>query len=75
MPNCISKMMTLGMTLQEGILKSTVSPAKAIGRFPEIGTLSEGQTADIAVFAVEERCLCLQRCVAQEADGHQEAGR
>jgi len=50
MPNCISKLMNLGMTLQDGILRSTLSPAKAIGRFPEIGTLSEGKVADIAVF-------------------------
>jgi dihydroorotase len=50
MPNCISKLMNLGMTLQDGILRSTVSPARAIGRFPEIGTLGEGKVADIAVF-------------------------
>jgi dihydroorotase len=50
MPNCISKLMNLGMTLQDAILKSTVNPAKAIARYPEIGTLGEGQVADIAVF-------------------------
>jgi dihydroorotase len=50
MANCISKMLNLGMELKDAILRSTVSPAKAIGRFPEIGTLSEGQVADIAVF-------------------------
>jgi dihydroorotase len=49
MPNCISKLMNLGMTLQDGILRSTVNPAKAIRRFPELGTLGEGQVADIAV--------------------------
>ena len=38
------------MKLQDAIVRSTVSPAKAISRFPEIGTLSEGQIADIAVF-------------------------
>lgn len=53
MPNCISKLMNLGMTLQDGILKSTVNPAKAIGRFPEIGTLGEGQIADVAVFDLQ----------------------
>ena len=50
MPNCISKLMNLGMTLQEAIVKSTMNPAKAIGRFPELGTLGEGLTADVAVF-------------------------
>ena len=49
MPNCISKLMCLGMSLQDAIVRSTVSPAKVISRFPEIGTLSEGQIADIAV--------------------------
>ncbi|MEX2262128.1 MAG: amidohydrolase/deacetylase family metallohydrolase [Bryobacteraceae bacterium] len=53
MPNCISKMMHLGMTLQDAILRSTVSPAKAIKRFPELGTLGEGRVADIAVFELE----------------------
>ena len=50
MPNCISKMMTLGMRLQEAIERSTVNPARAIKRFPELGTLSEGSVADLAVF-------------------------
>ena len=49
MPNCISKLMNLGMPLQDAILRSTVNPAKAISRFPELGTLGEGRTADIAV--------------------------
>lgn len=49
MPNCISKMMLLGMSLQDAIAKSTVAPAKAIKRFPDIGTLGEGKVADIAV--------------------------
>jgi predicted amidohydrolase len=50
MPNCISKLMALGMTLQDGILRSTVNPARAIHRFPELGTLGEGRVADVAVF-------------------------
>jgi dihydroorotase len=53
MPNCISKMMLLGMTLSDAILRSTVNPAKAIRRFPEAGTLSAGQIADVAVLDVK----------------------
>jgi dihydroorotase len=49
MPNCMSKLMNLGMTLQDAVLRSTVNPAKAIARFPELGTLGEGRVADIAV--------------------------
>jgi dihydroorotase len=52
MPNCISKMMLLGMSLQDAILRSTVNPAKSIHRYPELGTLNQGSVADIAVFAL-----------------------
>jgi dihydroorotase len=53
MPNCISKMMTLGMGLQEAIQRSTVNPARAIKRLPEFGTLGVGSNADVAVFNLE----------------------
>ncbi len=52
MPNVISKFMNLGMSFEEAIEKSTVRPARAIGKFPQIGTLGEGRTADVAVFAI-----------------------
>ena len=32
MPNCMSKLMLLGMSLQDAMLRSTVNPAKAIAR-------------------------------------------
>jgi dihydroorotase len=54
MPNCISKMLLLGMKLQDAIARSTAAPAKAIHRFPELGTLSEGKEADIAVLALRD---------------------
>ena len=53
MANCISKLMNLGMKLQDAIARSTVSPAKAIKRFPELGTLGEGKGADVAVFELK----------------------
>ncbi|MDE0163612.1 MAG: amidohydrolase family protein [Bryobacterales bacterium] len=49
MPNVISKFMNFGMTLQEAIYRSTACPAQAINRFPEVGTLSAGKVADVAV--------------------------
>lgn len=49
MPNCMSKMMLLGMSLQDAVLRSTVNPAKEIGRYPELGTLGPASGADIAV--------------------------
>ncbi len=59
MANCITKMMALGMDLPEAIARSTVAPAKAIGRFPELGTLSEGREADIALFRIEAGVFAL----------------
>jgi dihydroorotase len=53
MPNCISKLLTLGMTLDDGIRRATLHPAKAIHRYPELGTLEEGRTADVAVFELQ----------------------
>jgi dihydroorotase len=49
MPNVMSKMMLLGMSFQEVLVRSTVNPAKEIGRYPDLGTLGVGRVADIAV--------------------------
>ncbi len=53
MPECISKLMLLGMSLPDAIMRSTLNPAKFIGRYPEIGTLGVGKGADIAVFELK----------------------
>jgi dihydroorotase len=53
-PNAMSKLMNIGMTLQDATLRSTVNPAKAIRRFPELGTLTEGSAADLAVFELKQ---------------------
>jgi dihydroorotase len=52
MTQTMSKFLNLGMTLEQVIERSTVNPARAIRR-PDLGTLSEGATADIAVLALE----------------------
>jgi dihydroorotase len=44
----MSKYLSMGMPLQEVILRSTVTPAREIRR-PELGTLSVGAEADVAV--------------------------
>lgn len=49
MANLLSKFLNIGMTLQEVILRSTANPAKVIKR-PELGNLSVGAEADVAVF-------------------------
>ena len=53
MPNCMSKLMNLGMTLQDAVARSTVAPAKAIHRYPALGTLGVERGADIAVLELK----------------------
>jgi dihydroorotase len=54
MPNCMSKMLLLGMSLPDAVLRSTVNPAKEIKRYPELGTLGVGRGADIAVLELQD---------------------
>jgi dihydroorotase len=49
MPTTMSKMLALGVPLAEVIRESTVNPAAMIGR-PELGHLTAGAPADIAVW-------------------------
>ena len=48
MTDVMSKMLNIGLTIEQVIERSTVNPAKAIHR-PDLGTLAEGAAADIAV--------------------------
>jgi dihydroorotase len=59
MANCMTKMMALGMKLEDAVMRSTVAPAKAIHKFPEIGTLGVGKEADIAAFRLEDGVFAL----------------
>jgi dihydroorotase len=52
MPVTISKLLCLGMPLQEAIDRSTRVPAKVISR-ADLGTLTVGAEADVAVFELE----------------------
>ena len=51
--NIMSKFLNLGMSLQDVILRTTWNPATVIKR-PELGNLSVGSEADIAVFNVRK---------------------
>jgi dihydroorotase len=53
MVNCMSKVLNLGMPLEEVIERSTVIPARQIKR-PELGTLSVGSVADIVVLELQK---------------------
>lgn len=52
MQTTMNKILNLGMPLQEVIYRSTVTPANEIGH-PELGNLSLGAEADVAVFALQ----------------------
>jgi dihydroorotase len=51
MTDVLSKFLAMGVPLEDLIRRSTVNPAKEIHR-PELGTLSVGQEADVAVLEV-----------------------
>lgn len=53
MTTTISKFLAMGMPLKEAILRSTWNPAQMI-QHPEIGHLSAGAPADVAVFRLLE---------------------
>jgi|SRR5579871_1147929 len=60
MPSVMSKLLHLGMSLEEVILKSTLAPARAIGRENDFGTLKPGAPADVLAFALEEGSFPLE---------------
>ena len=61
MQNTMSKFISMGMSLAEVIERSTVLPAQLIHR-PELGTLSNGAEADVAVFRHLEGAFSFADC-------------
>jgi dihydroorotase len=51
--NVMSKFLAMGMSLQDVILRTTWNPANVIKR-PELGNLSVGTDADVAVFSLQK---------------------
>jgi dihydroorotase len=64
----VSKCIAMGMPLQEAIERTTVTPARAIRR-PELGTLSEGAEADVAVLRWVDRPRGYADCGRARLDG------
>jgi dihydroorotase len=54
MPEVLSKFLCLGMSLRDVILKTTLSPARVLGREGELGTMRPGAPADVLQFRLEE---------------------
>jgi dihydroorotase len=65
LPTTLSKFLSLGMPLADVVRAATATPARAIGRAGELGSLAPGAAGDAAVFAVEEG-----RFPYQDADGN-----
>ena len=61
MLDCLSKYLAMGMPFQEVIYRSTVTPSRAI-RHPELGTLSIGADADIAVLSRRQGKFSFRDC-------------
>ena len=57
----MSKFLAMGVPLEDLIRRSTVNPAREIGR-PELGTLAPGSDADIAVIALERGSFSYTDC-------------
>jgi dihydroorotase len=53
LPTTMSKLLNLGMSLEDVILRVTANPARAIGEAGRLGTLKPGAVADVAVFSLE----------------------
>jgi dihydroorotase len=66
----MNKMLNLGMPLTEVIARSTTAPARAIGR-PELGTLSVGAEADVAVLQHQEGTFRFVDCGRARLTGSQ----
>ena len=54
MPTTMSKMMHLGMSIDDVLSRTTIAPAKIVNRLPGMGTLAVGSPADVALLRIEE---------------------
>jgi dihydroorotase len=70
MLNTMSKCLCMGMPLEEVVQRSTVLPAQLIGR-TELGTLSPGAAADVAVFKLLEGTFGYTDCGKAKLVGSQ----
>jgi dihydroorotase len=70
MLTCMNKILNIGVPLNDVIEMSTVAPAAEIRR-PELGTLSVGRAADIAVLALDEGDFTYVDCQRTTMAGNQ----
>ncbi|MCH6580980.1 MAG: amidohydrolase family protein [Nitrospinae bacterium] len=53
LPTTISKFLYLGLSLEEAVRRTTVTPAAAVGWDVQIGTLRVGAEGDVAIFEMQ----------------------
>ncbi len=54
MPNCMSKLLGYGMTVDQAIARGTVNPSRMFPLFRDRGTLNVGAPADVAVLELRD---------------------
>ena len=54
MPTTMTKLLHLGMPFDQVLQRSTINPARIIGRLPGMGTLAPGAPADLALLSLED---------------------
>jgi dihydroorotase len=54
LPNCMSKLLSLGMTVPQAIACATTNPARTFAVFRDRGTLNVGAIADVALLELRE---------------------
>jgi dihydroorotase len=59
LPETMSKIWALGVSLAEVVAMATVAPATVVGRASELGALTAGRIADVTVLRVDEGAIAL----------------
>ena len=54
LPNCMSKLLSLGMTVPQAIACATTNPARTFAVFRDRGTLNVGAVADVALLELRD---------------------
>lgn len=65
LPTCMTKLLALGMPLNQVIRASTITPAESIGWGDRIGTLGVGREADVAVLSYDQTDMELEDTIGQ----------
>jgi dihydroorotase len=68
LPTCLTKLLALGMPLEATIEAATTTPSALIGAAGELGTLTPGACADVALLALEDGPFPIYDVLEQRRD-------